>query len=186
MRAFHILLISNGVLSYNLWCGYQPSWRLYEEPKDDDYGYYGEPGQLVPSNDKRLTFIDPQLGDFTGYNKLNMSSSLNLKTGIFNSPKKDTYIVTLTALLAPIDDNRLQSYSQMFILKNGELTSKNHYLLVKGREVADLREEIPLDKGDTLEVLVGHHVNNVNNFGPSGSVSRHDGFHLEQIRFCVF
>ena len=93
-----------------------------------------------------------------------MTSSLNLKTGIFNSPKKDTYIVTLTALLAPIDDNRLQSYSQMFILKNGELTSKNHYLLVKAREIADLREEITLDKGDTLEVLVGHHVNNVNNF----------------------
>ena len=36
------------------------SWRLREEPKDDDYGYYGEPGELVPSNDKRLTFIDPQ------------------------------------------------------------------------------------------------------------------------------
>merc|ERR1712142_775872 len=90
MKAFLLFLISNGVLSANLRCGYQPRWRLYEEPKDDDYGHYGVQGQLAPSNDKRLTFIEPK--DSTGYNTLNMTSSLNLRTGIFTAPVKANWI----------------------------------------------------------------------------------------------
>ena len=108
-----------------------------------------------------------------------MTSSLNLRTGIFTAPMKANWIVTLTALLATIDDDGLQSYAQMFILKNGQVTSKNHYLLVKGKEIGELREAILLEEGDTLEGFVGHHVNNVKNFGLSGR------FNLEQIRFCV-
>ena len=115
-----------------------------------------------------------------------MTSSLNLTTGIFTAPMKANWIVTLTALLDTFKDERLQSYAQMFILKNGQVTSKNHYLLVKSREIAELREEILLEKGDTLEVFVGHHVNNVYNFGLFNEFTSHAGFHLEQIRFCVF
>ena len=124
--------------------------------------------------------------EFDGYNKMNMTSSLDLKTGVFTAPTAKEYIVTLNALLSPTDAHRLQTYAQMFLLKNGELTSTRHYAVVRLTGVTSLTDTVFLGKDDKLEVFVGHHVDNLTGFGPSGTVRIHDGGHMDQIRFCIF
>eukprot|EP00092_Neocalanus_flemingeri_P011743 GFUD01012663.1.p1 GENE.GFUD01012663.1~~GFUD01012663.1.p1 ORF type:complete len:187 (+),score=39.47 GFUD01012663.1:25-561(+) len=110
------------------------------------------------------------------------STGLNLDTGIFTAPVKNSYLVALTAqLVNPAGNDKLFSYAQLFILKNGNLESLQHYLLVEMGKVGDLRVEVNMDKGDTLQVFVGHHVESKR----IGS-DRYDGFNLESVRFCIF
>ena len=95
----------------------------------------------------------------------------------------------MTALLANTVSNariKLSSYAQLFILKNGNLDSLQNYLLVEQDKVADLRVEVIMEKGDTLQVFVGHHVNKKTIFGGSGTIQTYDGFSLEEVRFCIF
>ena len=129
----------------------------------------------------------------TNYNlpPLNSTSNgLNLETGIFTAPaKRNGYLVTLTAHLANTDKNvrvELSSYAQLFILKNGNLDSLQGYLLVDQGKLADLRLEVNMEKGDTLEVFVGHHMTGKSVYGPSGTYDSYDGFFLEEVRFCIF
>ena len=53
------------------------------------------------------------------------------------------------------------------------------YMLVENNKAGDLRMEVDMDKGDTLQVFVGHHVNDKRiysrNLGP-----------MEIVRFCIF
>ena len=53
-------------------------------------------------------------------------------------------------------------------------------------KLADLRLVVNLDKGDTLQVFVGHYLEERFAFGPSGTIDRYDGFNLEEVRFCIF
>ena len=80
----------------------------------------------------------------------------------------------------------LSSYAQLFLMKNGNLESLENYLLVEQGKVADLRVNMALEKGDTLSVFVGHHINSLEYFGSSGEQIRAYGFHLEQVRLCIF
>merc|ERR1719430_601052 len=113
-------------------------------------------------------------------------AGLNLSTGIFTAPTTKSYLVTLTAQIANSDSKNLFSYAQLFILKNKNLESPENYLLVEQNKVGDLRVKLHLVKGDTLEVFLGHHKRTKHVFGPSGTIRRHDGFFLEDIRFCIF
>ena len=117
---------------------------------------------------------------------MNMTASLDLKTGVFTAPSSKEYIVTLTAKLGPFDNSRLQTYAQMFILKNGQLMSTGHYIVVTLDEVSSLTDTVYLETGDTLEVLVGHHVSGLTGFGSSGQTLRYDGGSLQDVRFCIF
>ena len=98
-------------------------------------------------------------------------------------------MVTLTAHLANTDKNvrvELSSYAQLFILKNGNLDSLQGYLLVDQGKLADLRLEVNMEKGDTLEVFVGHHMDRKSVHGIGGGYDTYDGFFLEEVRFCIF
>merc|ERR1712121_621273 len=84
---------------------------------------------------------------------------LDAKNGTFTAPERKKYHVTLTAkLFRGVQKTGLTSYAQLFILKNGNFVSLNHYLLVKGDEIADLRTSMQMNKGDTLSVWVGYHL----------------------------
>ena len=121
-------------------------------------------------------------------------NALNHETGIFTNPGDSnyhTYKITLTALLNNLGHlsvesrGSLSSYAQLFILKNGVLDSLDHYLLVEQGKMGDLRMEVEMSKGDTLEVFVGHHVNDKTMYD-RGRLATVQGFNLEQIRFCVW
>merc|ERR1740137_208685 len=178
------------VASLQHWCGYQPSWRLEE----DDSG-------TPVSNDKTLTYLTYKEGIYGNrlynYNLPFDNSSdnaLNHETGIFTNPQDyNTYKITLTALLnnlghlASESKGSLSSYAQLFILKNGILDSLDHYLLVEQGKIGELRIDVEMSKGDTLEVFVGHHVNDKTMHDRyNGRLTTVQGFNLEQIRFCVW
>ena len=59
-------------------------------------------------------------------------------------------------------------------------------MLAKHSEVADLKVEVAMSKGDTLEVFVGHQQDAREFFGGSGRRETIYGFNLEQIRFCIW
>ena len=80
----------------------------------------------------------------------------------------------------------LSSYAQLFLMKNGKLESLENYLLVEQGKVADLRVNMALEKGDTLSVYVGHHINTLEYSDYSGEEFTAYGFNLEQVRFCIF
>ena len=99
--------------------------------------------------------------------------------------------VTLTAILTNLgyQDTKgsLSSYAQLFILQNGNLYSLDNYLLVEHNKVGDLRLEVKMQKGDTLEVFVSHHVNDKTRARrTSRGQETVQCFNLEQIRFCIF
>ena len=101
-------------------------------------------------------------------------------------------MVTLTAMLSNLghlsrDSNgKLASYAQIFLLINGKLQSLDHYMLAKHGEVVDLKVELQMKMGDTLQTFVGHHQDSRGMYGGSGRAETIYGFNLEQIRFCVF
>jgi len=180
------------VASLQHWCGYQPSWRLEE----DDRG-------TPVSNDKTLTYLAYKEGEYGNrlynYNLPFENSSINAlnhETGIFTNPEVNylhIYKITLTALLnnlghlAVESKGSLSSYAQLFILTNGVLYSLDHYLLVEQGKIGELRMEVEMSPGDTLEVFVGHHVNDKTMYDRyNGRLTTVQGFNLEQIRFCVW
>ena len=112
-----------------------------------------------------------------------MTTSLNHTSGLFTAPASKDYLVTLTAQIFPIDSpSHLENYAQLFVLKNGQLTSLDHYLLIREHELGDLRLKIKLQKGETLEVYVGHHEHE----GHYGGSETYGGFFLQNVRFCIF
>jgi len=169
------------------WCG---DLRWSEPPpRTNRYGYDSPHPGIEPVDpqdssisDKTLTFIV----DDEGRSSISPPPGLNLTTGIFTAPTTKSYLVTLTAQIVNSDNNNLFSYAQLFILKNKSLESPENYLLVEQNKVGDLRVKLHLVKGDTLEVFLGHHKRTKHVFGPSGTIRRHDGFFLEDIRFCIF
>eukprot|EP00091_Calanus_sinicus_P014849 TRINITY_DN3254_c0_g1_i1.p1 TRINITY_DN3254_c0_g1~~TRINITY_DN3254_c0_g1_i1.p1 ORF type:complete len:196 (-),score=34.83 TRINITY_DN3254_c0_g1_i1:172-759(-) len=193
LKVVALLILQIGV-SIQHWCGYQPSLRLVNEDRN-----------LIASNDKTLTYVKREINDYdygnddssliSGYNVPQLDSffdGLNLETGIFTAPATRTYKVTLTAILTNLgyEDTAgsLSSYAQLFILQNGHLYSLDNYLLVEHNKVGDLRLEVDMQKGDTLQVFVGHHVNDKtrakrNGYGGFETVQC---FNLEQVRFCIF
>ena len=80
----------------------------------------------------------------------------------------------------------MSTYAQLFLRKNGKITSLDHYLLVEHGKVADMRTEVNLNIGDTLSVYVGHQVDRKYKYGPSGTFDLYEGFYLEDIKFCIF
>ena len=104
---------------------------------------------------------------------------------MFTAPIERKYLVTLTAMLNTPYQARMFTYAQLFLRKNGNVTSLDHYLLVEHGKVADMRTEVHLNTGDTLSVYVGHQVDRKYKFSPSGTVQLFDGFYLEDIKFCV-
>ena len=60
------------------------------------------------------------------------------------------------------------------------------YLLVDSTKIADMRKKLDLMKGDSLSVYLGHYMPTVTKINPSGTRTKHDGFYLENIRFCIF
>ena len=123
---------------------------------------------------------------------MDMTSSLDLKTGLFTAPDSREYVVTLTGLLYPADDFTVPSYAQLFVLRNGRLNSENDYLLVHGTEVSETRFRIELNKFDILEVFVGHHMAKTLMLDGSCEIDQTSGqcrvkpFILHQVRFCIF
>ena len=113
-----------------------------------------------------------------------MATGLNHTSGLFTAPTTKDYLVTLTAMIFPIDrPKHLDNYAQLFVLKNGQLTSLDHYLLIREHELGDLRQKINLQKGETLEVYVGHHKQEGHS---NGGHETYGGFFLENVRFCIF
>merc|ERR550519_2157833 len=110
-------------------------------------------------------------------------AGLNLSTGIFTAPTTKSYLVTLTAQIANSGNNKLFSYAQLFILKNKNLESLENYLLVEQNKVGDLRVGVDKEKGDTLEVYLGHHKTTKYD---TWTERTQNGFYLEDIRFCIF
>ena len=111
---------------------------------------------------------------------------LDVETGMFTAPIERKYLVTLTAVLNTPYQARMSTYAQLFLRKNGKITSLDHYLLVEHGKVADMRTEVHLIMGDTLSVYVGHQVDRKHKFSSSGTVQMFDGFYLEDIKFCIF
>merc|ERR1711915_1166221 len=109
MRSLLVLVfIANFSFSYQAWCGDQPIWR-----KEEDSGYYKK---YIPGNDKRLTFMPPDLE--RSYDFLDMTTSLNHTSGLFTAPGTKDYLVTLTAQIFPIDSpSHLENYAQLFSLR---------------------------------------------------------------------
>ena len=58
------------------------------------------------------------------------------------------------------------------------------YLLVEVGKIADLRQNIYLTSGDTLELFVGHCSCNDTGTRPTGLES--SAAYLKDIRFCIF
>jgi hypothetical protein len=117
------------------------------------------------------------------------SSDLNLETGIFTAPTNRQYMITLTAMIAGTgrrESPGLSSYAQLFLLKNGKLESLENYLLLEQGMVGDMRVNVAMNNGDTLQVYVGHHVSSMSTYGPSGARDTTQGFNMEQVRFCIF
>ena len=108
--------------------------------------------------------------------------AFNFETGLFHPPQDRKYLVTLTAQLASPNQGNLFSYGQLFILKNGKLTSLEHSMLVEQGKVAHVKTEIDMVMGDTLSVFVGYQIDIKHAFQDD----RYDGLHLEAIRFCIF
>ena len=94
--------------------------------------------------------------------------------------------MTLTATLMKNSQIDLQNFAQLFIMKNGELTSLDHYLLVEQGKVCNLNTEVVLNHGDTLSVYVGYHMLAKHTFSPSGTIRRFDGFNLDTVGMCIF
>merc|ERR1711970_1192279 len=165
------------------WCGYL-GWM--QQPKRiDDYDV-PHPG-IAPVEPQEYTIHDKTL-TFLMNDEMTSSppAGLNLSTGIFTAPTSKSYLVTLTAQIANSGNNKLFSYAQLFILKNKNLESLENYLLVEQNKVGDLRVEVDMERGDTLEVFLGHHIKSKYVFGSSGVIDRYDGFFLEDVRFCIF
>merc|ERR1719347_912812 len=114
------------------------------------------------------------------------SESFDFKSGVFTAPRNKKYLVTLTASLMKNSQIELQNFAQLFIMKNGELTSLDNYLLVEQGKVGNLNTEVVLEKGDTLSVYVGYHVLAKHVYSPSGTVRRYDGFNLDTVSLCIF
>merc|ERR1712215_319548 len=159
------------------WCG-DLIWS--ERPPQMRHSYDSYLG-VGPISDKTLTFLVDDEGS-----SISPPPGVDLTTGVFTAPTTKSYLVTLTAQIANSASNSLFSYAQLFILRNKNLESLENYLLVEQNKVGDLRVELDLEKGDTLEVFLGHHKRTKHVFGPSGTIRRHDGFFLEDIRFCIF
>merc|ERR1711915_208946 len=179
MKFLLLLLVAVQInFSYQGWCGYRPSWPLKK---------------YDASNDMRMTFIADEPGSFDDYNQMEMTSNLDLKTGLFTAPDSREYVVTLTGLLYPAGGHfTVPSYAQLFVLRNGQLNSEYNYLLVHGTEVSETRFRIDLNKFDTLEVFVGHHMANTLMLDGSCETDTTRGqcrvnpFILHQVRFCIF
>ena len=124
--------------------------------------------------------------NYQNYKPEDSPDAFNFETGLFHPPQDRKYLVTLTAQLANPNQGNLFSYGQLFILKNGKLTSLEHSLLVEQGKVAHLKTEIDMVMGDTLSVFVGYQIERKHVFGYSGLIDTFDGFHLEAIRFCIF
>ena len=121
------------------------------------------------------------------YDFLDMTTSLNHTSGLFTAPATKDYLVTLTAQIFPIDEpSHLENYAQLFVLKNGKLASLDHYLVIGEHQLGDLRQKIKLQKGETLEVFVGHHNHMGYTFMSNGEIERKAGFFLQNVRFCIF
>ena len=115
-----------------------------------------------------------------------MTTSLDHTSGLFTAPATKDYLVTLTAQIFPIDNpSHLENYAQLFVLKNGKLTSLDHYLIIGEHQLGDLRQTINLQKGETLEVFVGHHVHEAYSMS-YGRTEKYGGFFLQNVRFCIF
>ena len=122
---------------------------------------------------------------------MNMTSSLNLDTGVFTAPEEKKYTVILTAMIKDISHRdynpALKSYAQIFLIEDGLLTSHENYLLVRGGHIAELRLMLTMRAGRTLKVLVGHHIDGQTAKSPhSNTKDYYAGFYLEQVRFCIF
>ena len=125
------------------------------------------------------------------YKGKDLPDALNLETGMFQAPEGREYLVTLTAqMMNRPEVNReggdLFSYGQLFVMKNGKLTSLDNYLLVEQGKVANSKMRVDLSVGDTLSVFVGYQTDTKFMYGPSGTIQAYDGFVLEAIRFCIF
>ena len=89
---------------------------------------------------------------------------------MFTAPSERKYLVTLTAMLNTPYQARMSTYFQLFLRKNENVTSLDHYLVVEHGKVADMRTEVNLNMGDTLSVYVGHQVDLKFNSSPSGTI----------------
>merc|ERR1712183_786083 len=117
------------------------------------------------------------------FRKTSPPRGVNLSTGIFTAPTTKSYLVTLTAQIAiSDDDDNIFNYAQLFLLKNKNLESLENYLLVEQNKGGDLRVEVDMERGDTLEVFVGHHKKSKNMFGGYGDIEIYAGFWLEDVR----
>ena len=119
---------------------------------------------------------------------MNMTSSLNRDTGVFIAPGKREYTVILTAMLKDIGHPGLNGYAQLFLLVNGQMTSPEHYLLVRRGHIAELRLVLTLHYGQKLKVLVGHHMDGLRlkTHNLNYRDEYYSGLYLEQVRFCIF
>ena len=73
-------------------------------------------------------------------------------------------------------------------INNMSLTTlfQENYLLLEQDMVGDMRVNVAMNNGDTLQVYVGHHVSSMSSYGPSGARDTTQGFNMEQVRFCIF
>ena len=122
----------------------------------------------------------------------NSSTISNLRnTTIFSAPTTRSYVVTLTAQLKPFTSEAHQkalfSYAQLFLLKNGRLTQKDHYLLVESQQVGDMLTTMSLKRGETLSVFVGKNTESIEAMNLyDGHPEQWYGGWLEFVKFCIF
>merc|ERR1719154_713581 len=141
------------------WCAFRPIGK--RPPKRYNYGMDAPHPGIAPVeedekdpvfHDETLTFMTPES------DKSASQTPLNLETGMFTSPSSRKYLVTLTAMLNTPTQKKMRTYAQLFLRKNGKVTSLDDYLLVEHGKVTDLRTEVQLSTGDTLSVYVGRQV----------------------------
>merc|ERR1712183_219974 len=121
------------------------------------------------------------------FRKTSPPRGVNLSTGIFTAPTTKSYLVTLTAQIAiSDDDDNIFNYAQLFLLKNKNLESLENYLLVEQNMVGDLRVDVDMKRGDTLEGFVGHHKLTNTTKQVHGNPFWIPFDFLEDVRFCIF
>merc|ERR1711872_374012 len=104
-------------MSSSHWCG------LGKVSPMTDYDEYNYHNSYYPGYDPRdfsVVANDILVFSETG----NFSDSFNLTSGVFTAPRDKKYLVTLTAtMLYNTEMKHLQGFAQLFIMKNGKLTS---------------------------------------------------------------
>merc|ERR1712029_1321977 len=165
--AFQLTLISSE------WCFFR------EDGKKDD----SEGGRGV-FNNELMRFKDSRQEEEYGPVSSNYTTT-------FSAPTTRTYIATLTAQLRPFTPEARQrdlfSYAQLFLLKNGRLTLKDHYLLVESQKVGDMVTTMSLKQGDILSVFVGKNTESIGAMNLyNGQQQQFHGGWLEYVKFCIF